>query len=154
MAGVRAQPVQPLPRQGNATIDAARAVFDKAALGADFATVGLAAGGITAPVAAAAKGLGYVAEGGLGLVNAYDAYVNGNWGPLRAQVASLPAHLLPGGRVLQKGLKVVHGPMPILRNSAGQFRRSVLNNPAIEKAGDVVRNRYAAAMSDGIFNRR
>lgn len=76
------------------TVESARAVLDKAATGADIATIGLAAGGVTAPIAGAAKTLGWVAEGGLGLINAYDGVINGNWAPLEAQGASLPARLL------------------------------------------------------------
>jgi hypothetical protein len=97
--------------------------------------------------------LGWVAEGGLGTVNAYDAKVNGNYGPLEAQLASLPARLLPGGRALQKGLKLVRGPVGLLRDGAGRFRKSVLDNEAIEKIGDVFRDRYADAIANSMFNR-
>lgn len=135
------------------TLETARSVLDKAALASDIATVGLAAGGISAPIAGAAKGLGWAAEAGLGLVNGYDALANGNYGPLEAQAASLPARLLPGGRVLQKTLRTVRGPSGILRDASGQFRSSVLNNEAIEKAGQAAFERAAGTISGAVLDR-
>lgn len=133
-------------------VEAARKVLDKAALGADVATVAAAAGGITAPAALAAKGLGWVAEGALLGVNAYDATANGRAGPLWAQVTSFPSRLLPGGRALQRTLKLVRGPAGPLRNKIGRFRRSHFDNEGVKEAGDVVRDRYVQALTDEIFD--
>ena len=119
------------------TIGSARAVLETAALGADIATVGLAAGGVTGPAAIGTKALGYVFEAGLGAINAYDAYANNNYGPLEAQGASLGARLIPGGRAFQSALKTARGPTGLLRNSAGRIRSSYLNNPAVKEAGDL-----------------
>lgn len=124
-------------------VGSARGVLETIATGADIATVGLAAGGVTGPLAVGAKAIGVLAEVGLGAVNAYDAYANGNYGPLSAQGASLGARLIPGGRTLQSGLKTARGPTGILRNSRGQFRSSRLNNPAIEEAGNIATQRAA-----------
>lgn len=55
-------------------------VFELRVLGADIATVGFAAFGVTAPIAIAARGLGYIAEGVLFVVNTADGFIKGNWG--------------------------------------------------------------------------
>ncbi len=133
-------------------VEAARKVLDKAALAADVAAVATAAGGITAPAALAAKGLGWVAEGALLGVNAYDATANGRAEPLWAQVTSFPSRLLPGGRALQRTLKLVRGPAGPLRNNIGRYRRSHFDNEGVKEAGDVFRDRYVQALTDEIFD--
>jgi hypothetical protein len=133
-------------------VEAARKVLDKATLAADVAAVATAAGGITAPAALAAEGLGWVAEGALLGVNAYDATANGRAGPLWAQSASLPSRLLPGGRALQRTLKLVRGPAGPLRNKIGRFRRSHFDNEGVKEAGDIARDRYVQALMDEIFD--
>jgi len=133
-------------------VEAARKVLDKATLAADVAAVATAAGGITAPAALAAEGLGWVAEGALLGVNAYDATANGRAGPLWAQIASLPSRLLPGGRALQRTLKLVRGPAGPLRNKIGRFRRSHFDNEGVKEAGDIARDRYVQALMDEIFD--
>lgn len=134
-------------------VGSARAVLETVATGLDIATVGLAAGGVTGPLAIGTKALGYLAEAGLGAVNGYDAYANGNWQPLAAQGASLGARLIPGGRTLQSGLKTARGPTGLLRNSAGQFRSSRLNNPAIKEAGDLATQKAAGGAVEGVVCR-
>jgi len=129
------------------TISSARAVLETIATGADIATVGFVAGGITSPLAVSTKVLGIFMEAGLGAVNAYDAYVNGNSGPLEVQGASLGARLMPGGRLLQTGLKAARGPTGILRNSLGQFRSSYVNNPGIKEAGDLATQKFAGEVT-------
>lgn len=91
---------------------------------------------------------------GLGLVNGYDALANGNYGPIEAQAASFPTRFLPGGRVLQETLKTVRGPTGIIRNASGRFRSSILNNEAVEKAGQAAFERVAGAMSGAVFDRQ
>lgn len=153
---MRVRHIAPAPASASrpmSSVEATRAVLDKAALASDIATVGLAVGGITLPIAGAAKALNWAIEGGLAGVNAYDALKNGNWGPLKAQGASFPAHFLPGGRALQKGLKVARGPAGILRDGAGRFRTSVLNNDGVEKAGQAAFEHYSGAIADAMFNR-
>ena len=130
-------------------VGSARAVLEAVATGLDVATVGLAAGGVTGPLAAGTKGLGWVMEAGIGAVNGYDAYVNGNLQPLAAQGASLGARLIPGGRTLQSSLKTARGPSGLLRNAAGQFRSSRLNNPAIKEAGDLATQKAAEGAVKG-----
>lgn len=159
-----ARPAKALPQRGRtgsgpgvtftpmSNVEAARKVLDKAALAADVAAVATAAGGITAPAALAAKGLGWVAEGALLGVNAYDATANGRAGPLWAQVASLPSRLLPGGRALQRTLKLVRGPAGPLRNKVGRFRRSHFDNEGVKEAGDIARDRYVQALMGEIFD--
>lgn len=134
-------------------VGSARAVLETFATGLDIATVGLAAGGVTGPLAIGTKALGYIAEAGIGAVNGYDAYANGNWQPLAAQGASLGARLIPGGRTLQSGLKAARGPTGSLRNSAGQFRSSYLNNPAIKEAGDLATQKAAGGAVEGVVCR-
>ena len=131
-------------------VGAARAVLETAALGADIATIGLVAGGITGPAAIGTKLLGYAFEAGLGAVNAYDAYANGNYGPLEVQGASLGARLIPGGRAFQSGLKTVGGPTGVLRNSAGRFRSSYVNSPAVKEAGDLATQKYVGKLAEVI----
>jgi hypothetical protein len=133
-------------------IESARTVLDKAALAADIATVGLAAGGVTAPVATAAKALGLIAELGLVGVNKYDAEFNGNEGPWNSQKHAMLSRFLPGGRALQRTLKVVRGPVGPLRNGAGRFRRSHIDNRGVEEVGDVLRDRSIGAFADRIFD--
>jgi RHS repeat-associated protein len=134
-------------------VGSARAVLETAALGADIATVGLAAGGVTGPIALGAKGFGLLIEGGIGLVNLYDGAANGNWEPLAAQGAGLAGRVIPGGRALQGGLKAARGPTGILRNSRGQFRSSRLNNPGIEQAGQTATERGVGALAEGAICR-
>lgn len=153
---MRVRHIGPAPASASrpmSTVEAARAVLDKAALASDIATVGFAAGGITTPAALAAGSLNKAAEIGLAGVNIYDCWRNENCGPLYAQAASLPARFIPGGRLLQKGLKAARGPTGLLRDGAGRFRTSVLNNAAIEKGSQAVFENYADAISDAIFNR-
>jgi RHS repeat-associated protein len=128
--------------RSNTLLSSARSVLETAATGADAATVGLAAGGVTGPAAVGAKVFGYVMEAGIGTVNAYDAYANGNWGPLAEQGASLGARLVPGGRTLQGALKSARGSTGLLRNSAGMFRSSYINNPAVEELGNIVTQKF------------
>ena len=118
-------------------LGSARAVLDATATGADIATVGFVAGGVTAPVAVATKIIGYGAEAGLLGVNLYDGFANGNWGGLQVQGSGAATRLIPGGRALQSGLRAARGPTGILRNSTGQFRSSHINNPAVADAGDL-----------------
>lgn len=134
-------------------VGSARAVLEAAALGADIATVGLAAGGVTGPAAIGTKALGYIFEAGIGAVNAYDAYANGNYGPLAAQGASLGARLIPGGRAFQSGLQAARGPTGILRNSAGQFRSSYLRNPAVKEVGDLGTQKVAGGAVESVVCR-
>lgn len=115
--------------------------------------MGLAAGGVTGPLAFGAKGFGLLVEGGIGLVNLYDATANGNWEPLAAQGASIGARVIPGGRTLQLGLKAARGPTGPLRNSRGQYRTSHLNNPGIEEAGQIATERGAGALVEGAICR-
>lgn len=131
-------------------VGSARAVLEVAATGADIATVGLAAGGVTGGVAIGTKLLGYTFEGALWGINLYDAFVNGNSGPLTAQLASLPTRLIPGGRALQGGLRAARGPTGILRNSAGQFRTSYINHTAVREAGDQLSSQLAESAVDAI----
>lgn len=161
--GVRVRQIGPAPAPAGrasaggprlmSTVEAARAVLDKAALASDIATIGFAAGGITLPAATAAKVLNTATEIGLAGVNVYDGCANGNWGPLKAQAASFPARYIPGGRLLQKSLKTVRGPTGALRDGAGRFRPSRLNNKAIEKAGQTATERYIEAIADELFSR-
>lgn len=143
-----------LPQNNNCSapldtgVGSARAVLETVALGADVATVGLAATGVGGPVALGAKLFGYGIEAALAGVNAYDGFANGNWGALEAQGAGLGARLIPGGRALQSGLKAARGPTGILRNSAGRFRSSYLNNAGIEQAGQIATERYASALAE------
>ena len=126
----------------SSTVRAARDVLETAALGADLATVGLAAGGVTGVAAVGTKLLGGVFETGIFAVNAYDGYAYGNWAPLQAQGASLGSRLAPGGRALQSGLLAARGPTGVLRNSVGQFRSSHLKNPGVKEAGDLATQEY------------
>ena len=135
------------------TVGSARAVLETVALGADIATIGLAAGGVTGPIALGAKGFGLLVEGGIGLVNFYDGAANGNWEPLGAQVAGLGGRVIPGGRAIQSGLKAARGPTGILRNDRGQFRSSYFNNPGIEQAGQTATERGVGALAEGAICR-
>ena len=118
-------------------LGSARAVFETTATAADVATVGFVAGGITAPIAVATKLVGYSAELGLLGVNLYDGFENGGWGGLEVQAAGAATRFIPGGRTLQSGLRAARGPTGILRNSAGRFRSSHINNPGVAEAGDL-----------------
>ena len=128
-------------------LGSARAALETTATGADIATVGFVAGGVTAPIALATKGIGIAAELGLAGVNLYDVIANDNWGSLQAQGSGLATRLVPGGRALQSGLRAARGPTGILRNSRGQFRSSRINNPAVAEAGDLaIQNGAEAAI--------
>lgn len=83
-------------------------------------------------------------------VNAYDGFANGNWRALEAQGAGLGARLIPGGRELQSGPKAARGPTGVLRNSAGRFRPSYLNNAGIEQAGQIATERAAGALAEAV----
>jgi RHS repeat-associated protein len=132
-------------------LGSARAVLENAATGADIATVGFVAGGVTAPIATATKLFGLGAEAGLLGVNLYDRIANGNGAGLQIQLAGAATRLLPGGRAFQSGLRAARGPTGILRNSLGQFRSSHINNPAVVEIGDqAVQNGVEAAVGAGL----
>lgn len=116
-------------------VGSSRVILEAVATTSDVATVGLVAGGVTAPLAAGSRAIGYFAEGGLFLVNLYDGLANDNWGALQAQGAGAATRLVPGGRALQAGARYVRGPTGALRNSRGQFRSSHINHPAVDEAG-------------------
>lgn len=118
-------------------VGSARAVLEAVATGADIATVGFSAGGITAPIAVATKLVGYGVELGLLGVNLYDGFENHNWGGWQVQVSGGATRLVPGGRTLQAGARIARGPTGPLRNSMGQFRTSHINNPGVAEAGDL-----------------
>ncbi len=131
-------------------LGSARAVLETTATGADIATLGFTAGGVTAPIAVATKLVGYGAEAGLLGVNLYDGFANGSWGGLEVQAAGAATRLIPGGRALQSGLKAARGPTGVLRNSLGQFRSSYLNNPAVAEAGDLALQNGAQAAAGAV----
>lgn len=131
-------------------LGSARAVLEPTATGADIATLGFTAGGVTAPIAVATKLVGYGAEAGLLGVNLYDGFANGSWGGLEVQAAGAATRLIPGGRALQSGLKAARGPTGVLRNSLGQFRSSYLNNPAVAEAGDLALQNGAQAAAGAV----
>lgn len=132
------------------TLGSARAVLEATATGADIATVGFAAGGITAPIAVATKLVGYGAEAGLLGVNLYDGFVNGNFGGLQVQASGAATRLIPGGRTLQSGLRAARGRTGILRNSRGQFRTSRINNDAVADAGDLAIQKAAEGAAGAV----
>ena len=117
-------------------LGSARAVLETTDTGANIATVGFVAGGITASVAIVTKLVGFGAAAGLLAVNLNDGFANDSWGGLQVQGAGGAACLITAGKTLQFGLRGDRGRTGILRNSRGQFRTSHINNPAVAEAGD------------------
>jgi hypothetical protein len=92
------------------------------------------------------KGAQVALEVGLGGINAYDAYVNGNYAPGAAQIAGLGTKLLPGGALASKAARSFRGGQA--RNASGQFRRSKLDSAAGREAVDAGSERAAAGATE------
>ena len=104
-------------------LGATREVLDVAQTAADVATIGTAVTGVGVPVALAAKATSIGLEAATGVVNIADGFLNSNWGPLIDQAVGAPARLIPGGKLVQKGLKQANKGR-VFRDARGRFTRA------------------------------
>jgi uncharacterized protein RhaS with RHS repeats len=129
------------------TLDIMRDGLDWLSAGADGLSIAATATGVGAPIGGLIKGAQTGLEVGLGAINAYDAYVNGNYAPGIAQIAGIGTKLLPGGALASKAARRIRGGQA--RNAIGQFRRSKIDSAAGQEAVDTVLGRAAEAATEG-----
>ena len=127
--------------------------LDWLSVGADGLSIAATATGVGAPIGGLVKGLQIGLEIGIGGINAYDAYFNGNYAPGAAQLAGLGTKLIPGGALASRAARSLRGGQA--RNALGQFRRSMLDTAAGREAVDTGLGRAAGAATEGticLFN--
>ena len=133
----------------DSTLDIVRNGIDWLSAGADVLSIAATATGVGAPIGASIKGVQIGLEVGLGAINAYDAYVNGNFAPGVAQAAGLGAKLIPGGALASRTARFLRGGQA--RNALGQFTKSVFDTAAGREAVESGLGRVAGSAAGGVI---
>ena len=135
----------------NNTLNIVRDGLDFLSVGADGLSIVATATGVGAPIGGFVKGIQIGLEIGIGGINAYDAYFNGNYAPGAAQLVGLSTKLLPGGALASRAARSLRGGQA--RNALGQFRRSKLDTAGGRQAVDTGLGRAADAATEGAICR-
>ena len=137
------QPNNSCGQSSDNVLDTVRNGIDFLSAGADGLSIAATATGVGAPIGGTIKGIQVGLELGLGAINLYDAYVNGNFAPGAAQIGALGTKLLPGGALASRGARALRGGQA--RNALGQFTRSVFDTAAGRQAVETGIGRVAGA---------